>query len=201
MKFHKLSENKLKIILSNDELPNNESIDDFMSDSTEARNSFLKILDKAYVEVGFNVKNHKIKIDAVALQNGNFVFTVTKLVKTKKVLKATPKKINKNTDSDFLIYKFENFDDFYNFCEFLRKLNVKEISNLAKKTELYLYSDSYYLLIYKINENHNDIPKFYSSITEFCKYFSSKELFVSVLKEKGKLLVKNNAIKICQEKF
>ena len=201
MKFHKLSENKLKIILSNDELPNNESLDDFMSDSTEARNSFLKILDKANVEVGFNVKDHKIKIDAVALRNGNFVFTVTKLVKSKKALKAKPKKITRNTDSDFLIYKFETFDDFYNFCEFLKKLKINNLSTLSKKIELYLYNDFYYLLVYKINENYVEISKFYSSITEFCKYFSSKELFVSVLKEKGKLLIKNNAIKICQEKF
>ena len=200
MKFQKLSENKLKIILSNDELPNNKNLDEFMSDSSEAKHSFLEILEKAYNEVGFNVKDHKIKVDAVALRNGSFVFTVTKLVKTNK-LKAKPKVINKIENTDYVIYKFEKFDDFCNFCGFIKKINLDKLSNLAKRIELYIYNDCYYLLFYKINENYEKIGKFYSSITEFCKYFSNRDLFVSVLKEKGKLLIKNNAIKICQEKF
>ena len=200
MKFQKLSENKLKIILSNDELPNSKSFDEFVSDSSDARHTFLEILDRAYDEVGFNTRDYKIKIDASALKNGNFVFTVTRLVKMKKNIKsAKPKRIIKDYDSNYAIYKFEDFEDFCNFCEFAKKVNLYNLNDLAKKIELYLYNNNYYLSIYKINEDFYNIGKFYSLITEFCRFYSSKDLFICLLKEKGNLIIKHNAIEICQK--
>ncbi len=202
MRFQKLNENKLKIFLSNDELPNSSSFDDFISDSSNAKHSFIEILEKAYDEVGFDSRDYKIKIDAVAMKNGSFVFTVTKLVKIKDAKKtAVPKKIAKNQDTGFVIYKFDSFDDFCNFCGYIKRNNLPNIKLFAKTIELYLYNNLYYLLISNVNKSYPEASMFYSSITEFCKYHSSKKLFVSVLKEKGKLIIKNNAIKICQEKF
>ncbi len=199
MKFQKLNENKLKIFLKNDELPNSGNFDDFISNSGEAKNTFLAILDKAYDEVGFNVADYKIKIDAVALRNGDFVFTVTKLIKVrgrKKTVK--PVKVSKVDNSNSIIYKFESFDDFYNFCAYIKRIKLANIRLLSPMVELYLYNDNYYLSLSSINQNYKEIGKFYSTITEFCKYFSSKNLFASVLKEKGKLFIKNNAIVNCQ---
>ena len=202
MRFQKLSENKLKIILSNDELPNSKNFDAFVSDSSDAKNTFLEILEKAYNEVGFNTRDYKIKIDALALKNGNFVFTVTRLVKMKKNIKsAKPKKVLKQYNSNYAIYKFEDFEDFCNFCEFAKKINLYDLDNLAKKIELYLYNNKYYLSMYKINENFFNIGKFYSSITEFCRFYSSKDLFLCLLKEKGNLIIKHNAIEMCQNHF
>lgn len=196
MKFQKLSENKLKIILSNDELPNTNNLDDFIANSTEARHAILDILDKAYDEVGFNAKDYKIKIDAVALYNGTFVFTVTKLLKVKKAKKVVkPKKIIKSKQDNYLIYQFEKFDDYYNFCSFIKKNHLPAKIPLAKKAELYLYNNKYYLLLFKPNQQE-EMNTFYSYITEFSRFFSNKELFVSVLKEKGSLIIKNNAINI-----
>ena len=140
MKFQKLSENKLKIILSYDELPNSQNFDDFVSDSSDARHTFLEILEKAYDEVGFNTRDYKIKIDALALKNGKFVFTVTKLVKMKKNIKsAKPKKIVREFNSNYAIYKFEDFEDFCNFCEFAKKMDLYDLNNFAKKIELYQF--------------------------------------------------------------
>ncbi len=199
MRFQKLNENKLKIILSCDELPNSDDLDGFISNSSDARRTFLDILDRAYDEVGFNTRDYKIKIDAVALHNGDFVFTVTKLIKlgnNRKVAK--PHKIPKVDNLDLAIYKFENLDDFCNFCEYTKRINLANVRSLAKKVELYLYNDFYYLSLTNINQNYDDLARFYCSITEFCKYFSSKDLFVSVLKEKGKIIIRNNAIQTYQ---
>ena len=196
MKFQKLSENKLKIILSNDELPNSNNLDDFVANSTEARHAILDILDKAYNEVGFNTKDYKIKIDAVALYNGNFVFTITKLIKVKKVRKSVkPRKITKPQEENYLIYQFEKFDDYYNFCSFIKKSNISSKTSLAKRNDLYLYNNKYYLLLFKPNRQ-DEFSTFYSYITEFSRFFSNKELFVSVLEEKGSLIIKDNAINI-----
>ena len=70
----------------------------------------------------------------------------------------------------------------------MKKIKFTNINSFAKKIELYLYNNKYYLVFYKINEKHSQLSKFYSSITEFSRFFSNKELFVSVLKEKGSLL-------------
>ena len=79
MRFEKINENKLKITLSNDELPISNNLDSFMTDTSDAREAFLNMLDKAEEAVGFNTKDYKIKIQAKALHNGDFVFIVTKI--------------------------------------------------------------------------------------------------------------------------
>ncbi len=199
MRFQKLTDNKLKIFLSNEELPNSGNFDDFISNSSRARNTFLEILDRAYDEVGFNAQDHKIKIDAVALKDGSFVFTVTKLVKIRGNKKAVkPKKIPKEKNSNYAIYKFESFDDFCNFCTYIKKSAAIDINAVSSKCELYLYSNDFYLSMTNINQDYEKIGVFYSSITEFSRFFSSKDLFASVLKEKGKLFIKHNAIKNCK---
>ncbi len=209
MRFQKLSENKLKIFISSSELPISGSFDNFIANSLKAKDSFLDILERAYDEVGFNTTDYKIKIDAVALMNGDFVLIVTKLVKLNIKRKvAVPKVVHKNISSNNInltnynstiaIYEYENFDDFCNFCAFLKKVNITDLSSFAKCIELYLYNKKYYLAISNINTNYKKISNIYSYITEFGKYFSSKDLFYSVLHEKSNLIIKNNAIEICQ---
>ncbi len=208
MKFKRLSENKLKIIVESDEIPVCGNFDDFIGNSSDARDTFMDILDKACSQVGFNTKDYKVKIDAAVLSNGNLVFTVTKLIKLGKPRVAvTPRKIPKKTmrtntkDLSLIVYKFENFDDFTHFCSYLKQINIYNIRTFAESVELYTYNGYYYLSVRSVNENYKDISRFYSSITEFSKYFSSKEMFVPVLKEKGTLVIKNNAIMTCMKKI
>lgn len=82
MKFEKLSEYKLRVTVSNDELleSSNGDLDNFMSNPSKARKSFLEILDKAEDEVGFHIDNSRIRIDAKSMYNGDFIFTITKLI-------------------------------------------------------------------------------------------------------------------------
>lgn len=208
MKFKRLSENKLKIIVESDEIPDCGNFDDFIGNSSDARDAFIDILDKACSQVGFNTKDYKVKIDAAVLSNGNLVFTITKLLKLKSSrIAVTPRKISKKItrtdtkDLNLIIYRFEDFDDFMHFCSYLKQINISNIRNLSKSIELYTYNGYYYLALDSINDNYKDISRFYSSITEFSKYFSSKEMFVSVLKERGNLIIKNNAIVTCMKKF
>ena len=72
MKFEKLSEYKLRVTVSNDELLENSNgdLDNFMSNPSKARKSFLEILDKAEDEVGFHIDNNRIRIDAKSMYNG-----------------------------------------------------------------------------------------------------------------------------------
>lgn len=204
MRFEKINENKLKITLSNDELPISNNLDSFMTDTSDAREAFLNMLDKAEEAVGFNTKDYKIKIQAKALHNGDFVFIVTKLVQmNNKHIVVRPKKILKasSQNSLYTIYRFESFDDFCSFCEFLKSNKINYLKSLSKSCKLYKYSNYFYLCFERINENYRKISMFYSSITEFSKFFSTKDLFASTLKEHGELLIDDNAIITCQSYF
>jgi len=53
MKFEKINDNILRIVLSFDELPDCNSLADLMSNTELAKSSFLHILDKAGSMVGF----------------------------------------------------------------------------------------------------------------------------------------------------
>lgn len=203
MKFEKLSEYKLKITLSNDELPNSDGdLDSLMSDPSTARKSFLDILDKAKDEVGFYVGDNKVRIDAKCQYNGDFIFTITKLIPKRKPLKkARPQKVSTNRKDNCVIYTFDNLENFFNFCSFLKKQKVNCLKDFCKYTELYKLDDKYYLVFNQINNEYKYLAKIYSCMTEFANFFSSQEIMVWMLKERGSLIIKNNAIQICQRNF
>ena len=201
MKFEKISENKLKIKLDFDELPESSTLKDFMSDTEKARQAFLDILACANEQVGFDTSNYKIRIDAKAMIDNSFVFEITKLLRIKNKV-AHPKRISKMySNTNYSIYKFQNFEDFCNFCLFLKKNNVDKINSFSKLCRLFKYYDNYYLTFEGINQKHKNIAKIYSSITEFSKFYSGDKLFVSSLEEKGKVVFNNNAILIGQVYF
>ena len=203
MKFEKLSEYKLKITLSLEELPNNSNdLDGLMSDPASARQSFLNILDRARDEVGFNIGNNKVRIDAKYQNDGNFIFTVTKLVPKKKtVKKVKPQKVSVNRKDNCLIYKFDNIENFFSLCSFLKKQKINCLNSFCKTTELYKLADNYYLTLNQINNEYKYIGKIYSCMTEFGNFFSTQEVTIFMLKERGNLIMKNNAIKTCQKHF
>ena len=196
MRFEKISENKLKIILSNDELPNSNNLDNFMSDSKKAKDSFIELLDEAKMAVGFNAEDYKIKVDAKAMMNGEYVFIITRLVKLKhghRVVKPKPV-LNNKCNYKSAIYQFENLDDFYDFCSYLKYHKINYLNNLCKFNTLYKYGGKYYLYLNQINKNYKKLAMFYTSITEFSKFFSSKEMFTATLKEHGDKIIDRSAI-------
>lgn len=203
MKFEKLNEYKLKITLSNKELPNsNGDLDSFMSDPSLARKSILDLINKAEDEVGFHVGDNKIRIDAKYLYNGDFIFTVTKLITKKKELKkAKPKKITPTDGTNCLIYSFSDLEHFFNLCSFLKLHRINKLNNFCKTTEVYKFKNNYYLIFNDINDKYKNIGKLYSSLTEFGNFFSIQDLMIVMLKERGDLIFKNNAIEICQNNF
>ena len=82
MKFEKLNENKIRITLNTQDLiEKNIDFHSFMSNSQESQNLFLDMLDEAEKKVGFITKDYKIKIEALALSDGNFILTITRFGK------------------------------------------------------------------------------------------------------------------------
>ena len=209
MKIEKLNENKIRITLNMDDL-NERKIDlhSFMSNSIESQDIFLDMLDKADKEVGFNTDNCRLMIEALALKGGHFVLTVTKFEHTEENTLPVKKRnlhIKRKSDapnSNKTIYSFESFDTFCDFCTFLRDtLNEREISKIAKTSDLYEYNSNFYLVLSEVDMSSPDLKYICSAITEFAHFVNSSELFERKLKEYGKLVIKSSAILTCMEHF
>lgn len=207
MKIEKLNENKIRITLNIDDLKEKDiDLHTFMSNSIESQKIFLDMLDEAEKEVGFVTDDYKIMIEALALANGSFVLTITKIDTGASTEKRRLKKVNikrktPNLNSPISIYKFSCFDDFCKFCEIFKTYTYKDIEMISKKMSLYLYYDSYYLLINTINCDLPITKHFVNRVVEHALPVHGVNLFVGKLQEYGKIIMRNNAITTCLKYF
>lgn len=200
MKIEKLTENKIRIILNTEDLEkNNVDFKSFISNSFQSQDLLLSILNKAEKEVGFYTKDSKILIEAFASSDGQIIFTITKFspqnVQTLSPRKTlTVKRRNLSLNNKVSIYSFNNFDTFCDFCDNLNINLVKNLKSFCKSISLYLYNDTYYLILSDINNECEFLKTFYSSISEFATFVNNSHYFQHKLLEHGKAIFKNNAI-------
>lgn len=208
MKFEKLSENKLRITLNISDLADkNIDYQSFMSNSIDTQKLFLDMLDKAEREVGFETKNYKIMIEALVTSKGDFVVTVTRYLPNessdipnkKKSLKI--KRKYTSAIKNKLIYSFNSFEDFCLFCNSLDETIIKNINKISKNISLYLFKNTYFLLITDINANYKYTKAFTSELSEFSSYIHNSNVFEYRLREYGKVIIENHAIKTCVKYF
>lgn len=205
MRFEKLNENKIRIILDNqDLLKNNIDYHDFMTDPIESQTLFFNMLDEAEKEIGFVTQNYNIKLEALQIAGGDFILTITRSLPEsssptdiRKKVHVKRKKLELNKTN--AIYCFNTFDDFCNFTDFIKTNSIK--FNIAKNISLYEYNSLYYLVFSNINTEHDDLKRIFSSITEYATYINNETLFKYKLIENGKIIMKNNAIKTALQYF
>lgn len=144
MQIKKINNNKLKVILSSNDLcKKNIDVDTFLSNSIESQDLFFEILDLAEEEFNFNIENNKAIVETISLDNNLFVLTITKL-----------KNNFINTYENLCtLYRFENLDDIFNIYHILEK----------EKTYIYEFNHKYYLLLNNINNKLENILLEYSS--------------------------------------
>ena len=206
MKFEKLSENKIRVTLTMQDLDEKEiDFHVFMSNPIQSQSILLDMLEEAKKEVGFDPEDYNLKIEALSLADTNFIFTITKVIpeieKTKTAKKKfTVKKKSLMPSSTQAVYNFRSFDDFCGFLQLLEKSNLLTFAEkVAHSISLYRYKENYYLLMEHISPEVVNKIKFYANITEFAKYITNSKVFASKLKECGTLIIKNNALQIgCQ---
>lgn len=204
MKIEKLTENKIRVIISSDDLEKtNSDIQSVLYKVLENKGIFLDILEKAEKEVGFITDGCKLLIEAFSSTDDILVFTITKYSPNDKNTDdnhlSSPKRLiikrkSIKIHSRQIIYSFNDFDTFCDFCCYITNINKLNIKTLAKNISLYLYKNTYYLVLKKIYNEHENIKIFDSNISEFAKLAPYSDNFSSKLFEHGKLIVKNNAI-------
>ena len=208
MRFEKLSENKIRIIIDTKDLEkNNIDFHSFMSNPIESQTLFFHILDKIEKEIGFRIKNYNIKLEVIQIANSNFILTITKSIpenintmNNNLNRKLTVKRKTASLNTSTIIYCFNSFDDFCSFSTSLISNNILT-NTIAKNISLYEYKNQYYLVFSNINLNCVHLKSVFPSISEFATYISNSDLFKSKLLESGNLIIKNNALEISIKYF
>lgn len=202
MKFEKINDDKIRIIVTSKDLQD-KSIDfhAFMANPIESQEIFLDMLDEAEEKVGFDSKDYNLRIEAIVMSDESFILTITRVSAPKVAIPKIKRKFTakrKFTDSNIssAIYCFNTFEDYCNFLDAIHSYSGS-ISNIAKSAILYKYRNSYYLVLSNINLKHPNKLIFNSYITEFAKYINNSDLFVCKLREVGDLIIKNNALRFC----
>lgn len=117
-----------------------------------------------------------------------------KFTETIKNKKLTYKRKSFNSPKSHAIYSFTDFDTFCDFCTSISSKKYFESKKLSKNIALYLYKNTYYLVLTEININYNYCNLFFSTISEFAKHLSYSESFINKLLEHGELIIKKDAI-------
>lgn len=205
MKIEKLNEDKVKITINIFDLKEkNIDFNSFMANSIESQELFSEMLDEAEKKVGFTTENYKIMIEALALNNGDFIFTITRIIPEKaKVSKGNLHiKRKKNIiDTKESIYCFNTFNDFYDFCNCLSYYCIGILDTFSNDFYLYKYNNKYFLIISNINKNSPIFIYISSIISEFSTLINNPNLFENKLFEYGNIIFKNDAIKNCINYF
>lgn len=143
MKIKKINNDKLKIILSSNDLyDKNIDINSFLANPIESQNLFFEILDLAEEKYDFEIENNKAIVETISLDDNNiFILTITKL-----------KNDICTYNCNLKAFCFENISDLFNFYTTTYKNNI-DFNN----TDLYQFSDKYYFLL---NENNTMLENF-----------------------------------------
>lgn len=201
MKIEKLTENKIRIIVNPSDLKVKDLDLHLMMDKTfEVQNFFADMLEQAKKEVGFNTDGCKLLIESFT-SDDILIFTITKYslqeIKNNKSVsknKLIVKRKTFNTSNKQALYQFKTFDEFCNFCECLSKNIDFDIKKLSKNISLYLYHNTYYLLVKNIDTSYRRVKTFYYIANEFSSPLTFSLAFENKLIEHGKVIMKKNAI-------
>lgn len=196
MKIEKINDNKIRIILNSiDLIEKNIDIHSFITNSAEAQDVFWDILEEADKEIGFKANDCKLIIEALAVNGGNFVLTVTKIQEESNEKLRRPKVIakmrNTKLDKNRNIFSFSNFDNFLNLC---LAIDPNNIDNVIKDVVLYEYKAAYYLSFKVISQDISKLKTIAAIFSEFGSYVKGSEVFFSKLTEYGKVIEKDNAL-------
>lgn len=183
MKIEKLTNEKIKIILSKDDINKVDiSINDFLDDKDVSQNILNYILEKAEKEINFNTENSDILVEIITKFEGGFIFTITKFDS------------DSNSNVSNLIFKFNSFENFLEFCRYIKNLSPINEQDFS----LILYKNEYYLSVFNLLTFKIDL---YSILCEFAEPIELTSGLVGTLNEYGKTIFERKTFKENIEHF
>ena len=193
MKFEKITDTKIKIILSLRDMElNNVSAESIFSNSTSSQKLLQNMLNRAKKEIGFETGDSKLLVEAIMSSDEECTFTITKLDENKLCLK-------QNNNS--FVFKFDCFDDFVALCTFLNNFSFLCLKDISKNFSLIYYNDTYYLRFIETGNSSIAIDFIKTIFDEFGQDVSNSISIDGFLNEYGKIIFAKDAIIKCIRSF
>ena len=195
MKIEKLTENKIRVLINPSDFDiENLSPMTFIDKALESNFLLADILKKAECEVGFNTDGCKLLIESFSSSENILVFTITKYSTKTQKKKITAKKKNFTCTNSNSVFRFDSFEDFCLLCERINQLSIVDIKKFSKSISLYLYDNTYFLLVKNVDVSCDFSRAFLCLIEEFANPLPFTLGLESKLLEHGEIIMKNNAI-------
>lgn len=201
MRIEKISENKIRIFVTFDDLEERDiDLSSFNYNSPETQELFWDLMEQAELELGFETHESQLCIEAVTDVEQGFVITITridddgdfesihKFIKNR--YKRNDLKIKRKTNnicSTIMIYALENFDDLCSLCVRLKPV-------FAGDSTVHQCEGSYYLVMKRMDGADNDLNKMEGILAEYGDRVLNVLFFEGYLNEYGTVMVEKDAI-------
>lgn len=193
MKFEKLTESKIRISVSLKDMEStNISAKNIFSNSADSQKLLNNLIAKAEKELSFKTDNAELLVEAIALSNNEYAFTITKLLNDQNWCTKA---------NELFIYKFETFDDFINLCNFLKNFDFLCLTEISKDFSLFYCKGTYYLSFIETDNSSIVINYMKTFFDEFGKNVSNTVGIDGILNEYGKVIFSKNALLKCLNSF
>ena len=193
MKFEKITDSKIKIIVSMQDMGlNNISTENIFSNSTSSQKLLQSILNRAKKEIGFETGDSRLLVEAIMSSGVEYIFTITKLDDNQLYLEK---------NNNLFIFKFIDFDDFLALCTFLKNFSFLCLKDISKNFSLIYYNNTYYLKFLKTKEYSIVIDYIKNFFDEFGEDVSNSTNIDGFLNEYGKVIFPKDAILKCLYSF
>lgn len=203
MKVERISENKVKITLTFEELESRDiTLKDIERDNTLARELFIELLEEIDLTEDFTTQDSQLFIEASSDNKNLFIVTITRvhnMPELKKYIELEQSEnflnhSNKKNNSSKLkisnnVYYFSSIDKILDFCSIAHKEGA-----FLGRNSLYKYENSYFLIFNDTTLRNKNFIKTYSLLSEYCDELFSFRLIKPCIEEKCMLITQNVAL-------
>ncbi|GAB7386233.1 genetic competence negative regulator [Bacillaceae bacterium] len=196
MRLERLSQDKIRIFLTSDDLRERGiEKEDMWRDIPKVHELFNDMMEQAYDELGFEVSG-PVAVEVFALPSQGMVVIVTRgkneaAYDAEEIDEAEFYDFELALEDEAIVYSFAQFDDLIDLAHRLKQLPVNGGS-------VYHYKDHYYFILDNVDWEDERLDEMIALISEY----GEPALVTSyVIKEYGKAIIKEDAVKTISEHF
>jgi len=198
MKFKRLSDDKVQIIVSSEDLEKRDVKKwDLMPSSPKAQELFQEMLDQAYEECGFEVDSEtQLMVEAYPMTTDSLVITLTKVKQSEKdafdsdydednddLYEDLDEEELAELESDELIYLFKDFEDVVQVSKLI-------YNDYQERSSMYKLGKVYYLVFF----NPDSLTD--HALGMLGEYSNLVHLSEAYLLEHGQQMIETSAVKV-----
>lgn len=222
MKIEKISDNKIKITLTIDELSERKiTLKDIEKNHVKAQDLFMDLIEENNLDEEFINENTELFVEASSDNSNFFMVTITKvdylkalpnynLLKSNKIESKQKKnlsiksqalsetKINLKPENQYNIKSFiYKFDDFENLTMFCKKAIQDQL--FIGNNSLYKNNNSYFIIFKNSTIKKSSFINTFKLLSEYCTSYYNSTLDKSLISEKANLILDKKAIEYLAE--